>query len=83
MKTIEVSTQSEISSKQAEISAKVATYTAAQAHQLQHGGPGPVADCQVMAIVNEHNGEFQVVARQSEVVEEEQIIETESEPSVE
>jgi len=66
MKTIEVSTQSEVSSKQAEVAAKVAAYQADQAHQLQHGGPGPVADYDIMAIVNEHNGEFQVVARQQE-----------------
>jgi hypothetical protein len=66
MKTIEVSTQSEISSKQAEVAAKVAAYQAAQAHQLEHGGPGPVADYDIMEIVNEHNGEFQVVAKQQE-----------------
>jgi len=66
MKTIEVSTQSEISSKQAEAAAKVAAYQAAQAHQLEHGGPGPVADYDIMDIVNEHNGEFQVVAKQQE-----------------
>jgi hypothetical protein len=66
MKTIEVSTQSEISSKQAEAAAKVAAYQAAQAHQLEHGGPGPVADYDIMEIVNEHNGEFQVVAKQQE-----------------
>jgi hypothetical protein len=70
MKIIEVSTQSEISSKQAEISAKVAAYQAAQAHQLQHGGPGPVADYEIMAIVNEHNGEFQVIAKQEEIIQE-------------
>lgn len=64
MKTIEVSTQSEISSKQEEIAAKVAAYQAAQAHQLEHGGPGPVADYDIMAIVNEHNGEFQVIAKE-------------------
>ncbi len=67
MKTIEVPTFAEVEAKQAEISAKVATYTAAQAHQLQHGGPGPVADYDIMEIVNEHNGEFQVVAKQQEL----------------
>jgi hypothetical protein len=69
MKIIEVSTQSEVSSKQAELESKVAAYQAAQAHQLQHGGPGPVADYDVMAIVNEHNGEFQVIAKFEEPVE--------------
>ncbi len=67
MKTIEVSTQSEVSSKQAEVAAKVVAYQAAQAHQLEHGGPGPVADYDIMEIVNEHNGEFQVVAKQQEL----------------
>jgi|GEM_PF-4138732 hypothetical protein len=66
MKIIEVSTQSEISSKQEELSTKVAAYQAAQAHQLENGGPGPVADYDIMEIVNEHNGEFQVVAKQQE-----------------
>lgn len=70
MKTIQVPTQSEISSKQAEISAKVAAYQAAQAHQLEHGGPGPVADYDIMSIVNEHNGEFEIVAQNSGIVEE-------------
>jgi hypothetical protein len=71
MKIIEVSTQSEISSKQAEIATLVADYQAAQAHQLQHGGPGPVADYGIMAIVNEHNGEFQVIAKQEESITQE------------
>jgi hypothetical protein len=71
MKIIEVSTQSEISSKQAEIADKVAAYQAAQAHQLQHGGPGPVADYETMAIVNEHNGKFQVIAKQEEPITQE------------
>jgi len=63
MKTIEVDYQSQVEEKQAETAAKVAAYQAAQAHQLQHGGPGPVADYDIMAIVNEHNGEFQIVAK--------------------
>jgi hypothetical protein len=66
MKTIEVNYPSEIEAKQAEISAKVAAYQAAQAHQLQHGGPGPVADYDIMEIVNEHNGEFEVTVRKEE-----------------
>jgi hypothetical protein len=63
MKTIEVDYQSQVEEKQAETAAKVAAYQAAQAHQLQHGGPGPVAEYDIMAIVNEHNGEFQIVAK--------------------
>jgi hypothetical protein len=70
MKTIEVNYPSEIEAKQAEISAKVAAYQAAQAHQLQHGGPGPVADYDIMAIVNEHSGEFQVISTMEEPVAE-------------
>jgi len=64
MKTITVSTQSEISSKQSDISEQIAAYKAAQAHQLQHGGPGPVAGYEIMSIVNEHNGEFEVVVKE-------------------
>jgi hypothetical protein len=70
MKIIEVLTQSEISSKQIEIADKIETYKTAQTHQLQHGGPGPVADYETMAIVNEHNGEFQVIAKQEEIIQE-------------
>jgi hypothetical protein len=70
MKIIEIDSISEIEAKQAEISTKVAAYQAAQAHQLQHGGPGPVADYEIMAIVNEHNGEFQVIAKQEEIIQE-------------
>jgi hypothetical protein len=69
MKIIEVSTQEELEKKQAEILSKVAAYQAAQAHQLKHGGPGPVADYDIMAIVNEHNGEFQVILKQEEPIE--------------
>jgi hypothetical protein len=68
MKIIEVTVAEEISSKQAEITAKVEAYKAAQLYQLQHGGPGPVADIDIMVIVNEHNGEFQVVVKQQEEI---------------
>ena len=66
MKIIEVSTQPEISSKKQELASKIAAYQSAQTHQLKHGGPGPVADYDVMSIVNEHGGQFQVVAKQTE-----------------
>lgn len=69
MKIIEVSTQLEVLPKQQEIQAKVDAYKAAQAHQLEHGGPGPVADYDIMAIVNEHNGEFQVVSKEDTLIE--------------
>jgi hypothetical protein len=70
MKIIEVSFIQEVEETQIEMAAKVAAYQAAQAHQLQHGGPGPVADYETMAIVNEHNGEFQVIAKQEEIIQE-------------
>jgi hypothetical protein len=71
MKIIEVSFIQEVEEKQIEMAAKIAAYQAAQAHQLQHGGPGPVADYETMAIVNEHNGEFQVIAKQEEPITQE------------
>jgi hypothetical protein len=64
MKTIEVPTLAEVETKQAEVSAKVEAYQAAQAHQLEHGGPGPVADYEIMEIANEHAGQFEVVAQE-------------------
>ena len=70
MKIIEVSTQLEVSSKQQELASKVAEYQAAQAHQLEHGGPGPVATYEVMEIANEHDGQFEVVAKEQEIIEE-------------
>jgi hypothetical protein len=69
MKTIQVPA-SEVEAKQAEISAKVAAYQAAQANQLANGGPGPVAEHDIMVIVNEHSAEFEVTAKPEEVVEE-------------
>lgn len=68
MKTIQVPS-SEVEAKQAEISAKVAAYQAAQAHQLANGGPGPVAEHDIMIIVNEHSAEFEVVAEPEEIIE--------------
>lgn len=70
MKIIEVSTQSRIEAKQIEIQAKVDAYKTAQINQLKHGGPGPVADCEIMSIVNEHDGQFEVVAKEQEIIEE-------------
>jgi hypothetical protein len=70
MKIIEVNFPSEIAAKQAELDAKVAAYQSAQLNQLQNGGPGPVADYDVMAIVNEYNGEFQVIAKFEEPIAE-------------
>jgi len=53
-----------ITAKENEVQAKVDAYKAKQAHQLQHGGPGPVAEFEIMKIVNEHNGQFEVVFKQ-------------------
>jgi hypothetical protein len=68
MKTIQVPA-SEVEAKQAEISAKVDAYQAAQSHQLANGGPGPVAEHDIMIIVNEHSAEFEVVAEPEEIIE--------------
>ena len=51
--------------KAAEIQPKVDAYIAAQQAQLQNGGPGPVADIEIMKIVNEHNGQFKVVFKEA------------------
>jgi len=52
--------------KAAEIQPKVDAYIAAQQAQLQNGGPGPVADVEIMQIVNEHNGQFEIVFEEVE-----------------
>lgn len=70
MKIIEVSTQSEISAKEQELASKISAYQAAQARQMEHSGPGPVADYEIMSIVNEHDGQFEVVAKEQEIIEE-------------
>lgn len=50
--------------KAAEIQAQVMAYQAAQQTQLQNGGAGPVADIEIMKIVNEHAGQFEVIFKQ-------------------
>lgn len=57
--------QALIDAKTAEIQPKVDAYMAAQQAQLQNGGPGPVADVEIMTIVNEHNGQFEVVFKEA------------------
>lgn len=52
--------------KTAEIQAKVDAYEAAKEHQKQNGGPGPVADFEVMKICNEYNCEFEVIFKEEE-----------------
>ena len=58
---IEDEKQALIDAKTAKIKAKVNKYKAAQEYQRKHGGAGPVADFDTMKIVNEHNGQFEVV----------------------
>lgn len=57
--------QALIDARVAEIQPKVDAYIAAQQYQLQNGGPGPVADEEIVAIVNEHNGQFEVVFKEA------------------
>lgn len=64
MKIIKVSLIEEIEVKKQEIASKIIEYQAAQTYQLQNGGPGPVADYEIMEIVNEHNGKFEVVVKE-------------------
>ena len=52
-----------------EIEQKIEQYKNAQEYQLQHGGPGPVADEEIMKIVNEHNSIFSVIVERDEVTE--------------
>jgi len=49
-----------IQAKTAEIQAKIDVYVSAQASQGIREA-GPVAEFEIMKIVNEHNGEFEVV----------------------
>lgn len=53
-----------INDKTAEIQAQVNAYQIKQQHQLQHGGAGPVAEVEIMKIVNEHAGQFEVIFKQ-------------------
>lgn len=64
MKIILVNNQIEKDAKEIEISEKILAYKAAQEYQVQNGGPGPVADYDVMEIVNEHNDMFSVIIRE-------------------
>ena len=68
MKIIQVPKDSEVEAKQLEVSVKVEAYVMAQLLQLANGGPGPVADYEIMEIANEHAGQFEVVS--TEVPEE-------------
>ena len=45
----------------AEVQSKIDQYKAAQIFQLEHGGPGPVAEYEIMSIVNDHSGEFEII----------------------
>lgn len=56
--------QALIDAKTVEIQAEVDTYKQAQEYQRKHGGPGPVAKEEIMAIVNEYNSKFEVVFKE-------------------
>lgn len=71
MHRIKAESIDKIEEKTQEIQAKVDAYIAAQQHQLQHGGAGPVADFDIMKIVNEYQGQFEVYADEPEIEEEE------------
>ena len=61
---IEQEEQSLIQAEKDKIQARVDTYKQAQEHQKIHGGAGPSADFVTMKIVNEHNGQFEVVFKE-------------------
>lgn len=67
MKIIKVNTQQEAVEKQAELQLKIEAYKTAQFRQIRYGGPGPVADYDVMEIVNQYNSQFQVIVRELEI----------------
>jgi hypothetical protein len=60
MYKIKVSDLAEKQEKEIELITKITSYKLAQSKQLEEGGPGPVASFEVMVIVNEHNGNFEV-----------------------
>jgi hypothetical protein len=55
-----------LSDKTEEIQQKIDDYVAARGYQLANGGPGPVADVEIMKIVNEHNGQFEVIFKENQ-----------------
>jgi hypothetical protein len=61
-----VEEQTVLNNKTAEIQAECDAYEAAKTYQLENGGPGPVADFEIMKICNEHDGEFEVVFKEEE-----------------
>jgi hypothetical protein len=69
MKIYEVKTIEEKEEKELEISQKIQQYKAAQQYQLEFGGPGPVAEYDIMEIVNEHGDLFDVVVIEETPIE--------------
>lgn len=57
---VQAEQQAMVAAKTAEVQAKVDAYVAAQEAQGV-GNPGPTAEFEIMKIVNEHNGDFEVV----------------------
>jgi hypothetical protein len=50
-----------VQAKLEEIQQQVEDYEAAKVWQKANGGPGPVADIEIMKICNEHNCEFEII----------------------
>jgi hypothetical protein len=69
MKIYEVKTIEEKEEKELEISQKIQQYKTAQQYQLEFGGPGPVAEYDIMEIVNEHGDLFDVVVIEETPIE--------------
>ena len=61
---IEEEKQVFINNKTKQTQAEVDIYKTKQEYQKKHGGPGPVATEEIMKIVNEYNGQFEVVFKE-------------------
>lgn len=55
-----------LSDKASEVQQQIDDYITARDHQLANGGPGPVAEVEIMKIVNEFNGQFEVVFKENQ-----------------
>ena len=66
---LKVDTIEEIEIKKTQVQIKIQEYKTQQLNQLQNGGPGPVADYEIMKIVNEHNSEFEVEVKEENSIE--------------
>jgi hypothetical protein len=69
MKVYQVASQQEKEQKEQIVSQKIQQYKAAQQYQLEFGGPGPVAEYDIMEIVNEYDDLFDVVVIEETPIE--------------